>query len=187
MRKLLKDIIYLVIIFAIFGVFMYSPARNFVFGLVGIAPPSPRPVVLRDTVYVDRPFRDIEAAEPEFITIYRDTTIYIDRIVEVPVPESMSDIVIASPEPLEVEPGTVVFTYWEPDVGRFESATYVVPEKPFEAFVDTYLGTFPRPELGLEIGLRYKRLGAFIRAGSNVDGEGTFLGGVRFRIDRYTR
>lgn len=187
MKKFIKDVVYLFLIASIFGVLMYTPARDWVFGLMGIES-NPTPIVLRDTVYVDRPFampRDV--AEPEFITIYRDTTIYIDRVVEVPVPSTLPDIVISAPEPLEVLPGQVIFNYYEPDLGRFESAYYIVPEKPFEAYVDTFLGTFPKATLGLEVGARWKRVGAFIAAGSNADGEGIFLGGVRFRIDRYTR
>lgn len=187
MRALAKDLVYLLIIAALFAVFMYSPARKWAFGIMGIEAET-RPVMLRDTVYVDRPYRGPgETAEPEYITIYRDTTIYIDRIVEIPVPASMPEIVIAAPEPLEVKPGEVVFHYWEPNQGRFESAFYTVPERPFEAYVDTFLGTFPKATLGLEIGARYKRVGAFIAAGSNADGEGIFLGGVSLRISRYTR
>lgn len=168
---------------------MYSPARNFLFGLVGIEAPSPPPVVLRDTVYVDRPFKlPADTAEPEYITIYRDTTIYIDRVVEIRIPSELSGgFVLAAPSPLTITPGKVIFSYYQPERGRFESATYIVPEKSLEAYVDTYFGTFPNPELGLEIGIEYRLLGAFIRAGSNVDGEGTFLGGIRFRLSRFTR
>lgn len=187
MRSFVKDVVYLLVIATIFGVLMYSPARDWIFGLMGVET-NPRPVVLRDTVYVDRPYSGpADPTEPEYITIYRDTTIYIDRVVEVPVPASLPEIVIAAPQPLEIDPGEVVFHYWEPNQGRFESAFYTVPEKPLEAYVDTFLGTFPKATLGLEIGVRYKRVGAFIAAGSNADGEGVFLGGVRFRIDRYTR
>ena len=87
--------------------------------------------VRTDTIYAERlwPAETVRVAVPVERVIYRERVRVRTDTVRVPV--EVERYVISRPEPVRIEPGRAVWTYFEPRAGRWEQAVYRVPERPW--------------------------------------------------------
>ena len=136
-----------------------------------------------DTLYVER-IREADTAStsPAVRIIYRDRVEVRTETLRVPV--SISRPVISSPEAIQVRRGSVAWTYFRPDLGRWEQAIY--PTKPpltswqLSAMV---FNDLPGWGVGLEGAWRYGRVEGFASIQKTFEHPVSLRLGVRIKLN----